>query len=365
MKAALISLGSKSSKWTAEAMRNYFDQVDEIQLKHIEVHTSKKDLQVLYNKEPLGEYDCIYAKGSFRYPLLLRSITESHYDKAYMPIKADVFSLGHDKWLTHLVLQKQNIPMPQTYLSPTIDYAKEVVLKEVNYPIIMKFPAGTQGKGVMVADSYAAASSMLDAFSMLNQPVIIQDYIETGGIDIRAIVCGDKVVASMKRIAKKGEKRANFHAGGVCEPYELDPKTKTIAIKTAEAIGADIYAVDMLESATGAKVIEVNLSPGLQGITEATKIDVADKIAKYLFQKTEERVGAQKKPSASDVLKDLGVDEAQKKIQEVIAHLDFRGNRILLPESVTRMKKFSEKDEYIIKVVDGALVIKKFDVKKL
>ena len=255
--------------------------------------------------------------------------------------------------------------MPKTYLSPTLDYAKSVVLKEVNYPVIMKFPAGTQGKGVMVADSYAAASSMLDAFSMLNQPVIIQEYIETDGVDIRAIVCGDKVVASMKRIAQKGEKRANFHAGGVCEPYELDPKTKKIAIQTADAIGADICAVDMLESATGAKVIEINLSPGLQGITSATKIDVADKIAKYLFKKTEERVGAKKTPSASDVLKDLGVDETQKKIQEVIEHIDFRGDRILLPESVTRMKKFSEKDEYIIKIVDGALIIKKFDINQM
>lgn len=364
MKAALISLGSKSSQLTIEAMKKYFDNVDDIRLKQIEVHTSKDSLQVLYKKEKFPDYDCIYAKGSFRYPLLLCSITEAFYNKCYMPIKPEVFAIGHDKWLTHLALQQHNIPMPKTYLSPTVDYAK-TILKEIKYPIVMKFPSGTQGKGVMFAESYSAASSMLDALSVLNQPVIMQEYIETEGVDIRAIVCGDKVVASMKRIASPEEKRANIHAGGIGEAYEPDYMTKRIAIKTANAIGADICAVDMLESVKGPLVIEINLSPGLQGITKATNVDVADKIAKFLFNKTKEFVENKNVVGTTKVFKDLGIDESSKgKIKEIITHLDFRGNRILLPESITDMTKFSEKDEYIVKVEGDTLIIKKSKISK-
>lgn len=362
MKAALISLGSVSSQWTYEAMNNYFESVDNIDLRHIEVHTAKDALKVLHNKEPIQEYDCIYAKGSFRYPLLLRSITQTLHKKCYMPVSPIAFTQGHDKWLTHLALQEHKIPMPSTYLSPTVDHAK-IILKEMNYPIIMKFPSGTQGKGVMFADSYASAASTLDALSVLNQPVILQEYIETDGVDIRTIVCGDRVVASMKRIAQTGEKRANIHAGGTGEAYEPDPITRRIAVKAAECIGADILAVDMLESATGPKVIEVNLSPGLQGITKATGINVADKIAKFLHKKTKEHYEGKKLAGTSQVFKDLGIDNSDK-IKEIITHLDFRGHRILLPESITNMSKFSEKDEFIITVENGSLIIRKSGLRK-
>lgn len=364
MKAALISLGSKSSQWTLEAMNKYFDSVDNIDLRNIEVHTSRDALQVLYNKEQFPDYDCVYAKGSFRYPLLLRSLTEGLIKKAYMPVKPEAFTVGHDKWLTHLALQEHKIPMPSTYLSPTVDHAK-IILKELKYPVIMKFPAGTQGKGVMFAESYASAASTLDALSVLNQPVILQEYIETEGVDIRAIVCGDRVVAAMKRIAVSGEKRANLHAGGIGEAYEPDGITKRIAVKTAECVGADICAVDLLESAKGPVVIEVNLSPGLQGITKATGINVADKIAKFLYNQTKEHKEGKKLAGTSKVFRDLGIDDSGRdKISEIISHLDFRGNRILLPESVTKMTRFSEKDEFLIKVENGNLIIRKSGLRK-
>ena len=111
---------------------------------------------------------------------------------------------------------------------------------DVHYPIILKFPQGTHGKGVMVADSYAAASSVLDALDSLNQPALIQEYVETNGIDYRAFVIGDKVVASMKRVAQKDEKRANVHAGGSAEAVVLDAKYKKIAVDTAKCLNLDI-----------------------------------------------------------------------------------------------------------------------------
>ncbi|MEK6905072.1 MAG: hypothetical protein AABX24_01600, partial [Nanoarchaeota archaeon] len=177
MKAALISLGSKSSLMTGEAMKKYFDHVDQLELKKIEIRLGKES-GIFYEEKPLDSYDCVYVKGSFRYANLLCSITSMLEGKvSYMPLPTSTFTTVHNKLLTHLVLQQHNIPMPRTYLSSTIETAKEL-LKRVNYPIVMKFPEGTQGKGVMFADSISSASSLLDALGALNQPFIIQEYID-------------------------------------------------------------------------------------------------------------------------------------------------------------------------------------------
>src|SRR3989338_8295034 len=216
MKAAVMSLGSKSSLMILEEMKKYFDSVDKIDLRDVEVNLGVGKLDVLYEGRQLPQYSCIYARGSFRYATLLRSVTRTLQRSSYMPIKAETFTLGHDKLLTHLALQHFNIPMPATYFASSTRAAKKI-LNEMSYPIVLKFPHGTGGKGVMFAESYAAASSMLDALIVLKQPFLIKEYVETGGVDVRAIVVGDKVVASMKRKAVKGELRANIHAGGTGE----------------------------------------------------------------------------------------------------------------------------------------------------
>jgi len=351
MKAALISLGSKSSMMVAEAMKKYFEQVDMLDLTKIEVNLSKQ-MEVLYEGKPISHYDCIYAKGSFRYNQLLRSIASSLYHKAYMPIRPIAYSIAQDKIYTQTVIQKNNIPMPTTYLSATIDAAKNI-LKKVNYPIIMKFPQGTQGKGVMFADSYASASSILDALESLRQPFLIQEYVETDGVDIRLIVVGQKVVAAMKRRAEVGEKRANLHAGGAGEKFIPDEYTKKIAVEAARSIGAEICGVDVLESVKGPVVIEVNVSPGLQGITSVTDIEVADRIAKYLFEQAGEKKESSKKVQATEIMRNISTEN------NIITHLDFRGNRILLPEFATRISKLGEKQEVCVTTSKDQIVIKK------
>ncbi|MFH1589235.1 MAG: RimK family alpha-L-glutamate ligase [archaeon] len=358
MKIALISLGSTSSKWTAEALEKYFDQVEVLNLKDIEINISGKQSEVLYQGKPIGKYDCIFVKGSFRYAPLLRSITLLLSKESYMPLKASSFTIGHDKLLTHLRLQQFGIPMPTTYLSATTKAAKGI-LGKVNYPIIMKFPQGTQGKGVLVADSYASASSMLDALTALNQPFLIQEFIETGGTDIRAFVVGDKVVAAMKRKANIHEVRSNIHAGGTGEAVELDSYAKKIAIDAARAVGAEICGVDIMESAKGPLVIEVNLSPGLQGIYQTTKIDVAGEIAKYLHMRTVEVKKDFNTNGTTQMLKEL--DNGKSK--EIISQLDFRGTRILLPEVITKIAKFKESDDVHITAKTNKIVLEKLDVK--
>ncbi len=359
MKAALISLGSTSSKWTAEAMRKYFDEVVEIDIRHIEVNIGRDGNKVLYKGEELGKYDCVFGKGSFRYAELMASITSIYDKKCYMPIEQGSFTIVHDKLLTHLDLQKHNIPMPLTYISATVQAAR-AILQKVNYPIIMKFPKGTQGKGVMVADSYAGASSLLDALDSLKQPFIIQEFIETDGSDIRALVIGDKVVASMARRAKGDEKRANLHAGGKGEAVTLDAHTKKIAVDTAKVLGADICGVDILESHRGPLVIEANISPGLQGITKVTGVDVADKIAKFLYLKTKDFVEDKKDKKTQKIMGDLGIGNGKEEKKQLITTLDLRGNRLLLPELMTNVTKFNDKDEVVLEARKGELIIKKF-----
>lgn len=358
MKAAVISLGSKSSLWTIDEMTKLFDKVDNIKISKVEVTLGARGLEMLYEGEDLPHYDCVYVKGSFRFANLARAITTIlHKRGSYLPLKPSSFTDGHDKLLTHLKLQSANVPMPKTFITATVDAAK-AVLKNVNYPIVMKFPQGTHGKGVMFADSYPSATSLLDALHALNQPFIIQEYIETTGEDIRAIVVGDKVVASMKRKAVTGEKRANIHSGGKGEACELDFHTKKIAIEAAKAVGLGIGAVDLVEGPKGPLVIEVNVSPGLQGITKATGINVASKIAKYLFEETKKVMSDQKEEKASDVLKEVGIPTTT---QEIITPLSFRGNRILLPEVITSITKFNDKNDYAIKVKKGKLEIIPFN----
>jgi len=361
MKAAIISLGSESSKWTAKAMKNYFDEVDEINLKNIEISFTGKKQEILYEGEPLKKYDAIYAKGSFRYANLLSALTSMLSVESYLPIDTSAFTIVHDKLLTQLQLNIENIPMPETFLTSTIDEAKKI-LKKINYPIIMKFPKGTQGKGVMFADSYASAASILDALSALKQPVIIQEYIETNGTDIRAIVIGDKVVAAYKRIAEIGEKRSNIHQGGVGKAIELDSYTKSIAVSAAKAAKAEICGVDILESPKGPVVLEVNISPGLQGVTEYTGINIADKIAKYIYEQSKDFKSKSDHKDTKNMFKDLGIDNTDKKTEhsELITTLEIRGTRILLPEIITKKTKFNEKEEVVLKFKENKLEITKY-----
>lgn len=343
-----------------EALTKYFDHVDDINLKDIEINLGQRPNMIQWAGKPLDIYDCLYIKGSFRYNALLRSISaliDTNY--TYNPIKPDAYTIAHDKLLTQLRLEQHNIPMPKTYVSSTPEASKQI-LELVNYPIIMKFPEGTQGKGVMFADSFAAASSMIDALTVLKQPFIIQEYIDTGGVDIRAIVIGDKVVASMKRKSQEGDKRANLHAGGLGEIYEMSSLQKKIAIQAAESLGAEICAVDLLEGARGPVVLEVNVSPGLQGITKISKIDVADKIAKYLYTQAKDKERTGKITETKKLFAETGIENGNgAAAQEFFANLDMRGTRILLPEIVTNVTKFSEKDEVSIHAEKGRLEIRK------
>lgn len=347
-------MGSVSSQWVFKKLSNYFDIVDDYRIRYFEAQLTGKELNILYQGKIFGEYDCIYAKGSFRYANILESITNALEKKTYFPITSSAFTIGHNKILTHLVLQKNNIPMPKTYIAASVTAARKI-LKSIKYPIIMKLPSGTHGVGVMIGDSYESAVSMIDTLTALKQPFLIQEYIETGGEDIRAFVVGNKVIASMRRQAGEGEKRANIHAGGSAKIVELSDESKKTALRAAKALGCDICGVDLLETPSGPKIVEVNISPGLQKITEIAKVDIADKIAKFLFEKAKEFKKEQTRKAHESVMKELLSEE-----QELITQIEYRGERILLPKIISKLSKFEENDDVVITSKKGSIYIKKY-----
>ena len=175
MKIAIISLKGKTSELIRDECEKLFDKVDFINIKDMEVKVGNS-FEVFWNGQPLEDYDVIYCRGSYKYALLQTSITEALSHRCYMPFKSKSFIIGHNKFLTLLELQKDHVDYPTTYLAATTKSARKI-LEKIHYPIMVKIPSGTHGKGVMTADSYASASSVLDALEVFNQPYIIQDYI--------------------------------------------------------------------------------------------------------------------------------------------------------------------------------------------
>ena len=363
MKAAIVSMGGTSSHMTAEEFNKYFDTVDLIDIRKVEITFSGEKAEILYDGKKMGKYDCIYAKSSFRYANILETFTVLLEKETYFPIIASAFTVAHDKLLTQLALQRHNIPMPKTFMASTTDAARSV-LERMNYPMIMKFPHGTQGKGVLFADSFASASSILDALSYLRQPFIMQEFVDTGGEDIRAFVVGDKVVAAYKRKANSKEVRANLHAGGTGQAIMLDDDAKRIAVKAAKAIGAKVCGVDMLVGHKGPVVIEVNVSPSVKGITQYSGINVSEKIAKFLFDETSKMKNKTTETTAEKIMSTIDHIDENGSEKTLITSVDFRGSRVLLPEMIGKAAGIKEDDQdYEFKAKKGEVTIKKFVVK--
>lgn len=361
MKLAIIGLGGRSTLAIEEEAKAFFSEVDYIDIRHLEVHIGLEGMGVLNQGKPLDDYDCIYLRGSHKYALLQQAVSEAYKDKVYMPLDPKSFSRAHNKFLTLVYLQKKKVPVPRTYLAATTKAAKKLIDDVVHYPVIMKIPSGTQGKGVMFADSPSSAKSILDTLEVFKQPYIIEEYVETGATDLRAIVIGEKVVAAMRRKAISGELRANIHAGGKGEATVLDYDTEQIAIRAAKAIGAEICGVDILQSGKQSFVIEINIAAALKGgISEATKKNVAKIAAEYLYKRTKEFKEQSKATTSEKIFQELEIGKSN----EMIAPLSIKAGVIKLPPIVTKITQFKPDEEVIMKVDKGKLILKKQEREK-
>ena len=196
---------------------------------------------------------------------------------------SDAIKASRDKLRSLQILTKHGIDMPVTgYASHTMDI-HDVIEKVGKTPLIMKLLQGTQGNGMVLAETVKAAESVMNAFKQVDADILVQEFIkESSGIDIRAIVVGNKVVAAMQRVAPVGEFRSNVHRGATTQHINLTQEEEDIAIQSTKILGLNVAGVDLMRSKRGPLVLEVNSSPGLQGIELLTGADVAGEIISFI-----------------------------------------------------------------------------------
>jgi ribosomal protein S6--L-glutamate ligase len=201
----------------------------------------------------------------------------------FTPNESQSITRSRDKLRSLQLLARAGIGLPVTgfaHSTKDIDGLLETV---GGAPVVVKLLEGTQGVGVVLAETKKAAESVIAAFRQLDANILVQEYIkESGGSDIRCIVVGNRVVAAIKRTGAPGDFRSNLHRGGSAEKVRLTPEERSIAVRAARTVGLNVSGVDLLQSNHGPVVMEVNSSPGLEGVEGATNVDVAGKIIEFL-----------------------------------------------------------------------------------
>ena len=245
--------------------------------------TSRKPT-IFYGGESLGKVDAVIPRiGASNTFYGTAVVKQFEMMDSYCVNTSYAIANSRDKLRSLQILAEAGINMPITgFASHTKDI--EGVIESVgSTPLIMKLLQGTQGQGIVLAETRKAAESVMSAFRQLDADIMVQEFIkESGGTDIRAFVVGDEVVASMKRIAPEGEFRSNVHRGGTMEKVQLSSEEENMAVNASRILGLSIAGVDLMRSNRGPLILEVNSSPGLQGIESCSEIDVAEKIILHI-----------------------------------------------------------------------------------
>ena len=208
--------------------------------------------------------------------------------KIFTSVESQALVRSRDKLRSLQILSRAGLGLPKTVFSNYSRNVGAIIDKAGGAPVVIKLLEGTQGLGVVLADNRNSAESILEAFNGLQARVIVQEFIkEAKGADIRAFVVDGVVVGAMKRQGKEGEFRSNLHRGGSANIIELTDEEENAAIKAARVLGLGVAGVDMLQSERGPLILEVNSSPGLEGIEAATGKDIASKIIKYVERNVE------------------------------------------------------------------------------
>ncbi len=202
---------------------------------------------------------------------------------------SDGISRSRDKLRSMQILSRAGVGLPTTSFAHSIQDVNGLLEVVGGAPVVIKLLEGTQGLGVVLAETKKAAESVIGAFRQLDANILVQQFIkEAAGADIRALVVGGKVIAAMRRQGAPGDFRSNLHRGGSAEMIKLTPSERSTAVRAVKALGLNVAGVDMVQSEEGPMVLEVNSSPGLEGIEKASNIDIADQIVDNI----EDNVGA-------------------------------------------------------------------------
>lgn len=214
----------------------------------------------------------------------LGSALVRHFESmgVFCVVGAEAILQSRNKWTSFQILAKAGIPVPKTYLGNT--YNAEILLKLFGKaPLIIKILQGTHGQGVILAETFTSALSTIETLKTAKIRFVVQEFIEESkGSDLRAIVVDGTIVAAMKRQSKAGDFRSNLHRGGTSQHIQLTPQESQIALRTAKVLKLGVCGVDILQSDRGPLVLEVNSTPGLEGIETTTGVNIAKKIITYI-----------------------------------------------------------------------------------
>ena len=270
----------------AEARGHEIEVID-----HLKCYINITSLRasVRYQERDLPKYDAVIPRIGASVTFYGAAVLRQFEVMGVYPVNESVaITRSRDKLRSMQLLARKGVGLPVTVFAHKTSQPHEILELIGGAPVVIKLLEGTQGIGVVLGETDLAAESIIQAFGGANVNILVQEYIkEAKGEDIRCLVVGGKVVASMRRKGREGEFRSNLHRGGSADKVSITPAERSTAISAAKAMGLNVCGVDMLRSNHGPVVMEVNSSPGLEGVEKATGVDVAGKIIEFIEKNAE------------------------------------------------------------------------------
>lgn len=286
MKIGILSRDTElySTQRLIQAAQNRGHEVKVIDVLHCYMNINSDKPEIHYQGEELAGFDAIIPRIGASVTFFGTAVLRQFEMMNVYPVNESVaITRSRDKLRSMQLLSRKGIGMPITGFASKPGDVKDLLDMVGGTPVVIKLLEGTQGIGVVLAETRKAAESVIEAFMGLKANIMVQEYIkEAGGADIRCFVLGDKVIAAMKRQGADGEFRSNLHRGGCASLIKITPEERRTAIAAAKIMGLNVAGVDLLRSNRGPLVMEVNSSPGLEGIEQATGKDIADMIMGFI-----------------------------------------------------------------------------------
>lgn len=289
MKLALMCRNADlySHRRLVEAATERGHEIDVVNHLRCYINIAAHKPELYYNGDKLGKYDAVIPRIGASVTFFGTAVLRQFEMMGVYPVNESVaISRSRDKLRSLQLLARKGIGLPVTVFAHKTSNAEEILDLIGGAPVVIKLLEGTQGIGVVLGETPKAAESIIQAFGGVNTNILVQEFVkEANGEDIRCLVVGDKVVAAMMRKGKEGDFRSNLHQGGTARAIKITPAERSTAVSAAKIMGLNVCGVDLLRSNHGPVVMEVNSSPGLEGVEKATGIDVAGKIIEFIERK--------------------------------------------------------------------------------
>ena len=286
MKIALMARNAKlySHQRLVEAAEQRGHEITIIDTLRVYINVASHRPELRYKGEKLEGFDAVIPRIGASVTFFGTAVLRQFEVMGVYPLNESVaISRSRDKLRSLQLLARRGIGLPVTVFAHSTSQADDILDMLGGAPVVIKLLEGTQGVGVVLGDTPSSAKSMIQAFGGLKANILVQEFIkEAGGTDIRCLVVGEKVVAAMMRKGAEGDFRSNLHRGGSAKSIKITPEERSTAVRAAQIMGLNVCGVDLLRSNHGPVVMEVNSTPGLEGVENATGIDVAGKIIEFL-----------------------------------------------------------------------------------